>query len=255
MRINDHQTLMSEFDVLSKSITKSTKVFADNGGIPRFLVRILCDLEDHVQRSLADKKSFKNLKPAQGRALSRMKLSVKKYRETYGDIMEEYRKNPVVSSDGGDAKSSSSSDSSSSSSDSSDGEDGKKGKDDDDDGSSDDDDDSSSSSSSSSDSSAAVAAKKKTRTKAKEDASDSVSGSFIIRASRGKKKGGGDAFCVVVTMNAFQNHGYSSFPKNCRRWRSSHTDVADKVMSRNDPPSRSMRQIISPYSEGKGGAE
>ncbi len=201
MRINDHQTLMSEFDVLSKSITKSTKVFADNGGIPRFLVRILCDLEDHVQRSLADKKSFKNLKPAQGRALSRMKLSVKKYRETYGDIMEEYRKNPVVSSDGGDAKSSSSSDSSSSSSDSSDGEDGKKGKDDDDDddddGSSDDDDDSSSSSSSSSDSSAAAAAKKKTRTKAKEDASDSVSGSFIIRASRGKKRGGGMPFALL----------------------------------------------------------
>ena len=97
MRINDHQTLMTEFEVLSKAIAKSTKVFADNGGIPRFLVRILCDLEDHVQRSLADKKSFKLLKPAQGRALSRMKLSVKKYKETYGDIMEEYRKNPVVS--------------------------------------------------------------------------------------------------------------------------------------------------------------
>ena len=164
MRINDHQTLMTEFEVLSKAIAKSTKVFADNGGIPRFLVRILCDLEDHVQRSLADKKSFKLLKPAQGRALSRMKLSVKKYKETYGDIMEEYRKNPVVSSDSSVAKSSSSSSSSS------DSEEEKKGKDSDDSDS--DSDDSSSSSSSSS----SVAKKKaKPKAKAKKNDSDSVS--------------------------------------------------------------------------------
>lgn len=161
MRINDHQKLMEEFEVLSKAISKSTKVFADNGGIPRFLVRIMCDLEDHVQKSLADKKSFKSLKPVQGRALNRMKLSVKKYKETYGDIMEEYRKNPVVSSDSSAAKSSSSS----SSSDSSDSEEEEGEKDSD----SDSDDSSSSSSSSSS------GAKKKTKTKVKKNDSNSVS--------------------------------------------------------------------------------
>lgn len=122
MRINDHQKLMDEYDVLSKAMVKATKVFSDNGGVPRFLVRILVDLDDHVQQCLADKAAFKKLKPAQGRALNRMKLSIKKYKETYNDIMEEYRKNPVVSSDSSAAKSSSSS-SSSSSSDSSDSED------------------------------------------------------------------------------------------------------------------------------------
>jgi translation initiation factor 3 subunit C len=175
MRINDHQTLMTEFEVLSKAIAKSTKVFADNGGIPRFLVRILCDLEDHVQRSLADKKSFKLLKPAQGRALSRMKLSVKKYKETYGDIMEEYRKNPVVSSDSSVAKSSSSS---------SDSEEKKNGKDSDDSDS--DSDDSSSSSSSSS----SVAKKKaKPKAKAKKNDSDSVS-QFQLHTCVGKRECG-----------------------------------------------------------------
>ena len=116
MRNNDHKTLMEEFDTLSKQMTKSTKVFETNGGIPRFLVRILCDLEDHVHACLADKPTFKKLKPAQGRALNRMKLSLKKFNEPYKGIMEEYRKNPVISES--DASSSSSSSSSSSDSDS-----------------------------------------------------------------------------------------------------------------------------------------
>ena len=111
MRNNDHKTLMEEFDTLSKQMTKSTKVFETNGGIPRFLVRILCDLEDHVHACLADKPTFKKLKPAQGRALNRMKLSLKKFNEPYKGIMEEYRKNPVISeSDASSSSSSSSSD-------------------------------------------------------------------------------------------------------------------------------------------------
>jgi len=88
-------------------MTKSTKVFDANGGIPRFLVRMLCDLEDHVSKSLADKASFKKLKPAQGRALNRMKLNLKKFCEKYRVIMDEYRKNPVVSSESSSSSSSS----------------------------------------------------------------------------------------------------------------------------------------------------
>ncbi|KAL7537813.1 hypothetical protein ACHAXR_008109, partial [Thalassiosira sp. AJA248-18] len=96
MKNQDHKTLMTEFDSLTKAMAKSKKVFETNGGIPRFLVRILCDLEDHVLACLADKATFKKLKPAQGRALNRMKLSLKKHNEVYKGIMEEYRKNPVI---------------------------------------------------------------------------------------------------------------------------------------------------------------
>ncbi len=63
MKTNDHKSLMDEFESLTKAMTKSSKVFDANGGIPRFLVRMLCDLEDHVAKSLADKASFKKLKP------------------------------------------------------------------------------------------------------------------------------------------------------------------------------------------------
>lgn len=147
MRNNDHKTLMEEFDTLTKAMAKSQKVFADNGGIPRFLVRILCDLEDHVRECLADKAAFKKLKPAQGRALNRMKLSLKKHNATYAGIMEEYRKNPVISESEKEDSSSSSSSSSGS----------------------DDDSDSDSSSSGSS------AAEKKPKAKAAKSDSDSVS--------------------------------------------------------------------------------
>eukprot|EP00585_Thalassiosira_rotula_P007583 CAMPEP_0196148232 /NCGR_PEP_ID=MMETSP0910-20130528/27293_1 /TAXON_ID=49265 /ORGANISM="Thalassiosira rotula, Strain GSO102" /LENGTH=1019 /DNA_ID=CAMNT_0041410875 /DNA_START=161 /DNA_END=3222 /DNA_ORIENTATION=+ len=109
LKNSDHKTLMEEFESLSKAMIKSKKVFENNGGIPRFLVRMLCDLEDHVAKSLADKASFKKLKPAQGRALNRMKLSLKKFNEPYRGIMEEYRKNPVISESDGDSDSTSSS--------------------------------------------------------------------------------------------------------------------------------------------------
>lgn len=122
MKIQDNQKLMAEFDILSKVMTKSKKVFANHGGVPRSLVRILVDVEDFVAKSLADKATFKKLKPASGRALNRMKLALKKFSVPYRGIMEEYRKNPVVSDDESsddDDKSDSDSDSDSDSSSSS----------------------------------------------------------------------------------------------------------------------------------------
>ena len=162
MKILDHTKLKDEFDSLTKAMTKSAKVFESQGGIPRFLVRILCDVEDFVHKCLADKASFKKLKPASGRALNQMKLKVKKFSEPYRPIMEEYRKNPQVSE---------SEDSSSSES-----EDEK-----------DSDDDSSSSSSSSGSSSSSSsggekkkAAPKKKKKKAESDSDDSDSDSVSV---------------------------------------------------------------------------
>lgn len=102
---------------------------------------------------MSDKATFKKLKPASGRALNRMKLSLKKFCEQYRGIMDEYRKNPVISES--DASSSSSSSSSESEKDSD-----------------------SDSSSSSSDSSKKVVKKKKKKVQSDKD-SDSNSVSFI----------------------------------------------------------------------------
>eukprot|EP00548_Thalassiothrix_antarctica_P014164 CAMPEP_0194177202 /NCGR_PEP_ID=MMETSP0154-20130528/11009_1 /TAXON_ID=1049557 /ORGANISM="Thalassiothrix antarctica, Strain L6-D1" /LENGTH=241 /DNA_ID=CAMNT_0038891703 /DNA_START=82 /DNA_END=807 /DNA_ORIENTATION=- len=117
----DFKKIQSEFDVLSKAMIKAKKILA--AGIPKELVRILVDLEDFIAERLADKEAFKKLTPNQGRALNRMKLTLKKHNKPYQVVMAHYRKNPSkandIESDSDKSSSSSSSNSDKSDSDSS----------------------------------------------------------------------------------------------------------------------------------------
>ena len=141
MRIKDFNKVQAEFEALNKAIAKGKAIINQHGGIPRFYIRLLCDLEVYIKTCLADKASFKKLSASNGRALNRMKLTLRKHNAQYATVMEEYRKNPTVSSSESEAEESSSdSDSESEAADS--------------DSDSDSDDDSSSSSSSSDDDSA-----------------------------------------------------------------------------------------------------
>jgi len=143
MRIKDFNKVQAEFEALNKAIAKGKAIINQHGGIPRFYIRLLCDLEVYIKTCLADKASFKKLSASNGRALNRMKLTLRKHNAQYATVMEEYRKNPTVSSSESEAEESSSdSDSESEAADS------------DSDSDSDSDDDSSSSSSSSGDDSA-----------------------------------------------------------------------------------------------------
>jgi translation initiation factor 3 subunit C len=96
MRQKDYLTIQSEFDELSKAMVKAKKLLKE--GVPRPLVRILCDLEDYISANIGDKAAFQKLSASQGRALNRMKLTLKKHNKPYQLVMKEYRKNPVVSS-------------------------------------------------------------------------------------------------------------------------------------------------------------
>mmetsp|Transcript_24302 Transcript_24302/g.45246 ORF Transcript_24302/g.45246 Transcript_24302/m.45246 type:complete len:243 (-) Transcript_24302:210-938(-) len=147
MKNRDYYQIQTEFDLLAKAMVKNKKTLQQ--GVPRPLVRILCDLEDYVPERLADKAAFKKLSARQGRALNRMKLTLKKHNKPYAVVMEHYRKNPDTGDDddnddnddgSDDSDSDSSSSSSSSSSSNSSGSDKKK-KDSDDDSDADDDDD------------------------------------------------------------------------------------------------------------------
>lgn len=167
MRARDYYEIQTLFDALAKAMIKNKQYLVT--GVPRPLVRLLCDLEDYAVERLQDKAQFKTLSARQGRALNRMKLTFKKHNKAYLTVMAEYRKNPVVS------------DNDDSSDD--DDEDKKNGNEDDDDddaskssGSSSSSSSSGSSSSSSSSSDSAAAKKKK---KVKKDAEDSVRVCFI----------------------------------------------------------------------------
>jgi hypothetical protein len=121
MKDRDYWELQNSFDELSKSMIKAKQYLVE--GVPRQLVRILVDLEDYVAERLTDKAQFKKLSARQGRALNRMKLTLKKHNKAYSVVMVAYRKNPDTddpfdaddASEDEDEKSSSSSSSSSSS--------------------------------------------------------------------------------------------------------------------------------------------
>ena len=162
MKQRDFKKIQSEFDELSKAMIKAKKVLA--AGVPRQLVRTLVELEDFVKECLEDKVAFKKLTPNQGRALNRMKLTLKKHNKPFQVVMEHYRKNPIIDEGDGDED-----------------------EDEDDDG----DDDSSSSSSSDDDDSdaapakpAAVAKKKVSSDSSSSESSDSVrSDPHLVRCS------------------------------------------------------------------------
>jgi translation initiation factor 3 subunit C len=110
MKDRDYYAIQTEFDELAKSMIKARQYLAD--GVPRPLVRILVDLEDYTAERLKDKEQFKKLSARQGRALNRMKLTLKKHNKAYQVVIDAYRKNPIVDvsdDDGGSSKASSSS--------------------------------------------------------------------------------------------------------------------------------------------------
>ena len=121
MKNRDYYQLQTEFDELAKAMVKAKKILAE--GVPRKLVRILCDLEDYVPERLADKAAFKKLSARQGRSLNRMKLTLKKHNKPYAVVMEHYRKNPDTGDDDDDDDDSDDDSSSSSSSSSDDSDD------------------------------------------------------------------------------------------------------------------------------------
>jgi len=120
MKIRDFNKIQSQFDELTKAMAKGKNVINQHGGVPRFYVRLLCDLEDFVKSSLADKAAFKKLSASNGRALNRMKLTLRKHNKQYEAVMAQYRANPTVSSSESEAEESSSSESESDDSDDSD---------------------------------------------------------------------------------------------------------------------------------------
>ena len=59
MNNNDFVSLLSEFEDLNKELEKGAKIFEKEGGVPRFYIRHLCNLENYVMGlSAEDKKKL-----------------------------------------------------------------------------------------------------------------------------------------------------------------------------------------------------
>eukprot|EP00613_Pedinella_sp_CCMP2098_P076133 CAMPEP_0171939554 /NCGR_PEP_ID=MMETSP0993-20121228/36399_1 /TAXON_ID=483369 /ORGANISM="non described non described, Strain CCMP2098" /LENGTH=957 /DNA_ID=CAMNT_0012581419 /DNA_START=43 /DNA_END=2912 /DNA_ORIENTATION=- len=111
MKNNDWAKIQEMFDELNQKMAKQDNLIKKEGGVPSFYVRLLVDLEDLLMTTLKDKEGQKKMNKANGRALNRMKLNLRKHNSQYEAKIKAYRENPVVSEDEKEASSSDSSDS------------------------------------------------------------------------------------------------------------------------------------------------
>lgn len=116
---SDWPLIQDEFASVNKLVEKS-KMLILQSGIPPFYIKMLSEIEDHVQLALKDKEGIKKMKPVVSRALNQMKLQVRKHNEAYKAEIADCKANPEKYEEAEDDDSSSDSDSSSGSSDGSD---------------------------------------------------------------------------------------------------------------------------------------
>ena len=94
------------------------KTHIQKEGLPRFYIRTLAELEDCLDVALKDKEAQKKMSKANGRALNRMKLQLRRHNKEFETKIAEYRANPDAeeesASSSSESESSSSEDSSSS---------------------------------------------------------------------------------------------------------------------------------------------
>ena len=100
---------------MNKQVDKA-KTHIHKEGLPRFYIRTLAELEDCLDIALKDKEGQKKMSKANGRALNRMKLQLRRHNKEFEAKISEYRANPDAEEE---SASSSSSEESSSSEDSS----------------------------------------------------------------------------------------------------------------------------------------
>jgi translation initiation factor 3 subunit C len=116
---SDWPMIQDEFANVNKLVEKS-KMLIIQSGLPPFYIKMLAEVEDHVQLALKDKEAIKKMKPVVSRALNQMKLQVRKHNETYKAEIADCRANPDKYQEAEEEESSSSSSESSSDSDSDD---------------------------------------------------------------------------------------------------------------------------------------
>jgi len=110
-KINDWHEMQTQFDLLNKQVDKA-KTHIQKEGLPRFYIRTLAELEDSLDVALKDKEAQKKMSKANGRALNRMKLQLRRHNKEFEAKITEYRANPDAEEES--ASSSSSEESSSS---------------------------------------------------------------------------------------------------------------------------------------------
>lgn len=93
MKINDWSAIQSLFDDLNKRLDKIQKTEMTSI-VPRAYVKLLVELEDFLNETLANKDVKKKMSPTNAKALNTMRQRLKKHNVMYTEMMNAFRENP-----------------------------------------------------------------------------------------------------------------------------------------------------------------
>ena len=90
MKTNDWSVIQEAYVLVNNLVEKAKS----KNGVPPSYIKLLADIRDLVNETLKDKDGFKKLKKPIAHSFNQMKLSIKKYCNTYAAEIEDYRVNP-----------------------------------------------------------------------------------------------------------------------------------------------------------------
>ncbi|MEW5305255.1 MAG: hypothetical protein WDW36_007810 [Sanguina aurantia] len=93
MKINDWPSIQSLFDELNKRLDKTQKV-ENSLGVPRVYIKLLVELEDFLNETLANKDVKKKMSMTNSKALNTMRQRLKKHNVGYFEQINKFRENP-----------------------------------------------------------------------------------------------------------------------------------------------------------------
>jgi translation initiation factor 3 subunit C len=92
-KTGDWVVIQDEFDEVNRLVEKSKMLITKNG-LPKFYIKMLTEIEDHLWVTLKDKDLMRSVKPVIGRAINRMKLTIKKHNKNYEEQILDCRAHP-----------------------------------------------------------------------------------------------------------------------------------------------------------------
>ncbi|XP_078681381.1 eukaryotic translation initiation factor 3 subunit C-like [Branchiostoma floridae x Branchiostoma belcheri] len=93
-KIKDISKVLETFEDLTKALQKSQKVIEKEGGVPRFYIRALVELEDFINETWEDREGRKKLNKVNSKALTTMRQKLRKYNRDFEADIASYRENP-----------------------------------------------------------------------------------------------------------------------------------------------------------------
>lgn len=98
IKVNDWTSIQTVFDKMQKQLEKAMKT-ANLTAVPRLYIKMLCELEDSLNETLANKEVKKKMSSTNAKALNTMKQRLRKLLPEYGESMAKWREDPVDTED------------------------------------------------------------------------------------------------------------------------------------------------------------